>query len=55
MIYYDRKDDGGPKTSFYRKMDVSNPDELEAILAAAHGEKGEVGGCTVVIKKGSLF
>ena len=42
LIYYDRKDDGGPKTSFYKKMDVSTPDEMEAILDAAYGKKGEV-------------
>ena len=42
MIYYDRKDDGGPKTSFYKKMDVSSADEMEAILSAAYGKKGEV-------------
>ena len=45
MIYYDRKDDGGPKTSLYKKMDVSSADEMEAILSAAYGKKGEVSVC----------
>ena len=32
----------GPKTCFYKKTDVPNPDELEVILVSAFGKKGEV-------------
>ncbi len=42
LIFYERPDSEGPKTSEYRLSAVSHPDEMEETLAAALGVVGEV-------------
>ena len=42
LIAYHRPDIRGPKTSNYQLVEVTNPDEMRALLAAALGELGTV-------------
>ena len=42
LIFYQRADEGGPKTSFYRRSEVGDPESMGALLAQAHGEIGRV-------------
>ena len=42
LIFYQRADLAGPKESFYLITPTSAPDELRAVLAAAHGIVGQV-------------
>lgn len=39
LIFYQRSDISGPKTSTYRVVETDEPDKLRALLAAAYGEK----------------
>ena len=39
LIYYQRSDTSGPKTSTYHIVKTDNPQQLRTVLAAAHGEK----------------
>jgi len=42
LIFYQRADDAGPKTSTYRIAETDSPADLEAVLAAAHGVRAVV-------------
>jgi predicted adenylyl cyclase CyaB len=42
LIYYERPDDAGPKTSAYRLVTTTEPDRLREVLAAAYGIGGVV-------------
>jgi len=42
LIFYQRADQAGPKTSFYLVSRTAEPDTLREVLAAAHGVLGRV-------------
>lgn len=42
LIYYQRPDIAGPKTSFYARTPTSDPDGLREVLTLAHGQMGRV-------------
>jgi predicted adenylyl cyclase CyaB len=42
LIYYERSDDTGPRTSDYRLITTTEPDRLREVLAAAYGIGGVV-------------
>jgi len=42
LIYYQRPDTAGPKTSFYVCTPTSDPDGLREVLTLAHGQMGRV-------------
>jgi predicted adenylyl cyclase CyaB len=42
LIYYERADDAGPKTSFYIRTPTAEPDALRQALTLAHGQIGRV-------------
>ncbi len=42
LIYYERPDQAGPKTSFYVRSPSSSPDSLREALTLAHGQIGRV-------------
>ena len=42
LIYYDRSDAAGPKTSNYEIVRTSEPEKLRSVLAAAFGVRGIV-------------
>lgn len=42
LIYYQRPDIAGPKTSFYACTPTSDPDGLREVLTLAHGQIGRV-------------
>jgi adenylate cyclase class IV len=42
LIYYERADHAGPRTSDYRVVPTAEPDRLRAVLAAAYGIIGVV-------------
>ncbi len=42
LIFYQRADQTGPKTSFYRITPTASPDTLREVLTLAHGQTGRV-------------
>ena len=42
LIYYERPDQPGPKTSFYVRSPTASPDTLREALTLAHGQIGRV-------------
>lgn len=42
LIFYQRADQTGPKTSFYRITTTAEPDRLREVLTLAHGQTGRV-------------
>ena len=42
LIYYERPDQAGPKTSFYVRSPTASPDTLREALTLAHGQIGRV-------------
>jgi predicted adenylyl cyclase CyaB len=42
LIYYQRPDEAGPKTSFYIRTPTAQPDTLRQALTLAHGQIGRV-------------
>ena len=42
LIFYQRPDQTGPKTSFYAITPTASPDTLRAVLTLAHGQTGRV-------------
>lgn len=42
LIFYQRADQTGPKTSFYRITTTAEPDRLREVLTLAHGQAGRV-------------
>jgi len=42
LIYYERPDQPGPKTSFYVRSPTASPDSLREALTLAHGQIGRV-------------
>ena len=42
LIFYQRPDQIGPKTSFYRITATAEPDRLREVLTLAHGQTGRV-------------
>ena len=42
LIFYDRPDESGPKTSFYLITKTTDPDSLKAVLASSLGIRGTV-------------
>jgi len=42
LIFYRRDDERGPKTSFYVRSRIPEPDTLRDALRRAHGERGRV-------------
>jgi predicted adenylyl cyclase CyaB len=49
LIFYERPDDGGPKTSSYVLSPTDSPDTLRDALTRAHGQVGRV------VKRRTLF
>ncbi|GAA0753264.1 class IV adenylate cyclase [Ideonella azotifigens] len=42
LIFYQRADSAGPKTSFYQRSPTESPDSLREVLTLAHGVVGRV-------------
>jgi len=42
LIFYQRADSAGPKTSFYQRSTTESPDSLREVLTLAHGVVGRV-------------
>lgn len=52
LIFYQRADQAGPKTSFYLISRTSEPDTLREVLTAAHGILGRVIKHRTLVMKG---